>query len=185
MVTPSEHLTKPSKRDLGEKLPELILRFVNKSRWEDKSPGSEIDVANAADDFKLRPSEGYLSFYAIWNPEDGRQIATAFKMIGQNRPARHVDFMIISEAFLADFGIRLQHEPNPLLPVMLSDRHRGTIGPRHEPDEKCIKTLLNPETRTIMRLRKAEMIEIAKNLVAVDPELKRHIGDEWLKLIAG
>jgi hypothetical protein len=175
---PSEHSTKPWKPDSSDKS-DIVLRFVRKNRWENKNPASADDVAQAGADFKLRPSEASLSFYIVSGTSDARRIATAFRMIQQDKRPDHIDFMLLSRTLLAESGISLENSPDPDLPLMLSCRHMVTIAPRHEPPDELIRKLFEPIHRELHRVNRDEAVRLAKSMVAEEPNLLERLGAHW------
>jgi hypothetical protein len=175
---PSEHSRKHWKPESSSES-DIVLRFVRKNRWESKNPASAADVAQAGADFKLRPSEPSLSFYIVLDAADARRIATAFKMIQRDKRPDHIDFMLVSRTILAESGISLKSSPDPDLPMMLSSRHMVTIAPRHEPTDELIRKLLEPIHRDVLRVRREEAVELAKSMVAEDPNLLEWLGSHW------
>ncbi len=161
----------------------LVLRFIRKNRWENKNPDSEDDVATAAADFKLRPNENALSFYLVLDEEEGRRIATAFKMIQMDKRPDFVDFMVLPRSLLAEFGVSLKDQPEPKLPAILSSRHLETVGPQHEAESALIRKLLDPSNGRIFRVKREEAIQVARTLVAEDPDLLERLGAHWRKAI--
>jgi hypothetical protein len=155
-----------------------LWRMVRKSRWINKSTDSLDHVKDAAQDFKLRAGEEYLSFFLISNEEEGREVAAALKAV---QPVRcdSVDFMLFPQEFLTDAGISLVPKPCDDLPEILRSRHLGTAGPVHEPDELFIKRLLILDSVKIIRMKKLEIVVVAKRIVDKYPDFPNHLEDFW------
>ncbi len=178
--TSAKPLTKPSENENEREPSSRLWRSVKKNRWVDKSPESPADVDSAAKDFKLRENEEYLSFFGVTSDEEGRKVAAAFKAVQPTR-CDDVDFMLFPREFLTDAGITLIYKPLDGAPDILDRNHLGTVGPLHQPGDSFIKRLLVAESVKIIRMKKAEIVEVAKLLVEEYPDFRRHLGDDWRK----
>ena len=133
------------------------------------------DVAAASSDFKLREAEEYMSFFQVAGRDEGCRVAAAFEMVGAGRPA-HMAFMLFPRSLLIEVGIAVVPMPDANQHSLLSSKHWGTVGPRHVPDEAFIRMLLSGNCKEITRMRKVDVVALARSLLAECPDLEGHLG---------
>ncbi len=157
----------------------VFWRLVHKRHWHEKDPNCADHIRDAASDFKLRPNETYLSFYAASDDDEGRRVAVAFSLL-REEPDK-IDFILFPREALDHAGIDVIHRPEPELPEFLCARHWGTVGPQHEPNIEFTRRLLGAGSLRLIRLTSREVIAGAKLLVAEFPSLKDCLSDGWRK----
>jgi hypothetical protein len=158
----------------------LLARLIKRSRWFEKDSECDDDACAALGDFSLREAigEDYLSFYAVNDDMEGRRVVAALKITKTQRPD-NADYLLFSRLFLEDAGISLVPKPDIYQCDFVSRRHVGTLGPLHEPDLAVIKQIMVDEKTVCIRLRKAEIQELASELRNEIPDLFDRMSVHW------
>jgi hypothetical protein len=109
-------------------------------------------------------------------------------MVSNKRPDQAVDFLLFPSELLTQAGIRVVQIPMADQHEFLSSRHYGTVGPQHEPDGAFIKRLLSllpGHSVQVVRMRKSEVIDIARSLLEEFTDLDSYLGEHWREELLG
>ena len=136
-------------------------------------------MLEASKDFKLRGvDDGYLSIFLADSVDEGRQIATVFR-IRDGNPDK-VDFVLFPRRLLLGTGIIIEAKPDSALPEFLSSRHWGMLQSSEWPSPEFIRRLLTYGSGLIaIRMSKHEVFAAAREMIKDRPELIEFVGVHW------
>jgi hypothetical protein len=140
----------------------MWFRVGKTARWNERSPGKEDDVKEAALDLTPRDNEE-VSVFQVHSEEEGLRVAAVFALTQRDEPD-YIDMVLLPESITDGDEIVPHPTRDDGLPAYLSDRHYELPGLDNEAVRQSLAArALETQQVKAKRIRKAEIKELAKS----------------------
>jgi hypothetical protein len=162
----------------------LLLRIGSRGRWAAglvaDDPGN---VANAAADLTLKPSEEGLSVFRVEGENEAREAAVRFALTCR-RDRRHADYVVFSSDLAERLGLVVARVPREELDSWLSERHHEIFGLTPALALRLAAAILADADRRVGRVPKEDLGPVGAELCRHDRELREYLTSEWAMRLA-